>query len=341
MRILLVDTTQYPPATPLFRDAVAAAGHTLRFVDEGPFLRPLERSLVQKIAYRLRRRRPLSYGRFNRTLREEARAFRPDVVLIVKGTYVAPVTLAAIKEDTGAYLINYATDDPFNPAHASTDLLGAIPRYDLYCSTKRAILGDLERAGSPRAVHTWFAYKPELHFPEAPRSAEERDRFASDVAFIGGADDDRLPYIDAIADLPGVDLALYGGYWQRHKRFRARARGFAVGRDYRLALGGTRIALCLVRQANRDGHVMRTFEIPACGAFMLAEDTDEHRELFTAGAEVAFFRTPAELAERVGYYLARDDARRRIAQAGHRRVTTGGHTYGTRLAQILSLVPGR
>jgi hypothetical protein len=341
MRILLVDTTLYGPTTPLFRDAVAASGHTLRFVDEGPFLEPLEHSLLQKVAYRLRGRRPLSYGRFNRTLVDEARAFRPDVVLIVKGTYVAPAALTAIKDETGAYLINYATDDPFNPAHASPDLLGAIPQYDLYCSTKRAILGDLDRAGCRRPVHTWFAYKPELHFPEAPGSLEERDRFASDVAFVGGADSDRLPYIDAIADLAGVNLALYGGYWQRHDRFRAHARGFAVGRDYRLALGGTRIALCLVRQANRDGHVMRTFEIPACGAFMLAEDTAEHRELFDAGSEAAFFRTPAELAEQVRYYLARDDDRRRVAHEGHRRVVTGGHTYGNRLAQILALIPRR
>ncbi len=341
MRILLVDTTQYQPTTPLFRDAVVELGHALRFVDEGPFLEPLDHSLVHKIAYRLRGRRPLSFGRFNRTLRDEARAFRPDVVLIVKGTYVAPDTLATIKGETGAYLINYMTDDPFNPAHASADLLGAIPQYDLYCSTKRAILSDLDRAGALRPVHTWFAYKPELHFPEAPRSADERDRFAADVAFIGGADADRLPYVEAIAALPGVTLALYGGYWQRHERFRAHARGFAVGREYRLALGGARIALCLVRRANRDGHVMRSFEIPACGAFMLAEDTDEHRELFKGGTDAAFFTTAADLAEQVRYYLTREAARRRIADAGHRRVITGGHTYRNRLAQILALVPPR
>ena len=136
-------------------------------------------------------------------------------------------------------------------------------------------------------------------------------------------------------------LALYGGYWQRHERFRAHARGFAVGREYRLALGGARIALCLVRRANRDGHVMRSFEIPACGAFMLAEDTDEHRELFKGGTDAAFFTTAADLAEQVRYYLTREAARRRIADAGHRRVITGGHTYRNRLAQILALVPPR
>ena len=30
-------------------------------------------------------------------------------------------------------------------------------------------------------------------------------------------------------------------------------------------ISGARIALCLVRRSNRDGHCMRTFEVPAAG----------------------------------------------------------------------------
>jgi len=232
---------------------------------------------------------------------------------------------------------NYATDDPFNPVIATPDLLAGIPRYDLYCSTKRAVMDDLRRAGSPRVAHVCFAYKPALHFPEPPATPEERRRFSADVAFVGGADEDRLPYVDAIARLPGVSLALYGGYWRRYPRLAAYARGFVTGREYRLALGGAKIALCLVRRANRDGHVMRTFEIPACGAFMLAEDTAEHRELFRPDVEAAFFQSPADLANQIRHYLAHDPDRQRIAQAGHQRITAGGHTYDDRLAQILAM----
>jgi len=338
MRILLVDTTLYHPTTPLFLDAVAASGHPYQFVDEEAFLAPLEHSLVHKIGYRLLHRRPLSYWRFNRTLRNQALAFRPDLVLIVKGTYVAPGTLAAIRRETGAHLVNYATDDPFNPANATPDLLAAIPQYDLYCSTKRAILDDLRRAGARRVAHVFFAYKPDLHFPEVPASGEERRRFDADVAFIGGADRDRIPYAAAIAALPGVSLALYGGYWDRYPPLRSCARGFVVGREYRLALGGCRIALCLVRHANRDGHVMRSFEIPACGAFMLAEKTEEHRSLFTDGTDAAFFESPQDLTAQVRHYLTCDEERRRIAAAGHEHITAGGHTYRDRLNEILALV---
>lgn len=132
-----------------------------------------------------------------------------------------------------------------------------------------------------------------------------------------------------------------------------------MGRDYRLALGGAKIALCLLRaklQANRDRHVMRTFvirtleipardrhvmrtfEIPACGAFMLAERTDEHLELFEENREAAYFGSVEELLDKVRYYLSHEDERQRIAKAGYRRVTAGRHTYLDRLKEILDQV---
>ena len=48
----------------------------------------------------------------------------------------------------------------------------------------------------------------------------------------------------------------------RDRELRRYHGGFAVGRDYRLALSCTKVAPCLVRRSNRDGHVMRTFERP-------------------------------------------------------------------------------
>jgi glycosyltransferase involved in cell wall biosynthesis len=340
MRVLLLDTTAYAPSSPLFLEALEevsrADGHEFAFFDEAPYVRSLNRSQVRRAAYRLLGRLPLARWRLNQDLLKKALEFRPDVVLVVKGALVARRTLQRIKKETGAVLVNYATDDPWNPAASTRDVIDAIPYYDLYACTKRAIIPDVLAAGCPRATFVPFGYKPAVHYPEQPTTAAERARFGSDVVFIGGCDADRVPYFEALVrSLPDVRLHLYGGYWDRHRVLRRYHRGFALGRDYRLALGGAKIALALVRRANRDEHAMRSFEIPACGGFMLAERTGEHLEWFEEGREAAYFGSPDELVEKVCYYLSRDDERRRIAEAGWRKVTAGWATYKARLVDIL------
>jgi spore maturation protein CgeB len=334
-RLLLVDTTLYAPVSPFFVAAAGELGYQSLFVDEAPYLWPLETSMLQKIGYRLLHRRPLTRWRYNQALLTAARRFRPDIVVAVKGAYIMPATLRRIKKATGATLINYATDDPFNRANSTPDLVAGIPAYDLYACTKRAIMEDVKKAGCSTVIHTMFGYNPSVHFPESPATADEIRRFGSDVALIGGADRDRLRDLEPLLAARDLALALYGGYWSSDPRFRPHARGFAVGRDYRLALGGARIGLCMVRRANRDGHAMRSFEIPACGTFMLAERTDEHLEVFREDQDAAFFSTPEELLDKIRYYLAHDDVRRRIAEAGRARVTTGGHAYLDRLRDMV------
>lgn len=338
MRVLLVGSGKFYHVGAFFRKALEELDYEYTFVDEGKFLQPLQRSLIHKVAYRLLGRRPLTFWAFNKELLQKVQEFQPDVVLVTKGAHISPRTLHMIKKETGAFLVNYATDDPFNPRVSTRDLVKGIPFYDLYVCTKRAIMEDVRRAGCQNVVFVRFGYEPTLHFPEKPGTPEEIERFSSDVVFIGNADEDRVPYFEALAKIPGLTLRLYGGYWDRHPLLRRYHQGFALGRDYRLALGGAKIAICLVRRANRDGHCMRTFEIPACGAFMLAERTEEHLELFAEDREAAYFGSHEELVDKVQYYLQREEERQRIAEAGYRRVIIGKNTYRDRLLEILQLV---
>jgi spore maturation protein CgeB len=106
----------------------------------------------------------------------------------------------------------------------------------------------------------------------------------------------------------------------------------------RQAIGGCKIALCLVRRANRDGHCMRTFEVAAMGACMLVEETDEHHDIFGEDGEaVVYFRTIADMLERTHWLLDRPNERNRLAAAVHSRITSGKNTYRHRLATMLGL----
>ena len=337
MRIALLDTTLYEPTTPLFLDAVRELGHECVFIDEHNLFPSRGMSTLGRVAYRLLGRRPLTYWRFNAELTSRIVAESPDVLLVVKGAYLSPGSLQKIKRRTNAILVNFATDDPFNPRNSTPALRTSIPLYDLYCCTKKAIMDDVRIAGSKRVCYVPFGFKPSVHFWN---QAEDTDQDAKevDVTFVGGADADRVPYFRLLSQVPGLRLSLYGGGWDRVSDLCQYWRGMAIGAHYRKAHYDTKIAVALVRRANRDGHSMRTFEVPACGAFMLAERTEEHLEIFQEGLEAAYFTTPEELVEKVRYYLGRPGERQRIAAAGYSKITLGGCTYTHRLEQILAIV---
>jgi spore maturation protein CgeB len=233
--------------------------------------------------------------------------------------------------------MNYLTDDPWNPRHRSAWFLAALPHYDWVFSPRRSNLDDLRRAGCRHVVYVPFAYNPALHFSEPPTTVDEQRQYACDVLFAGGADQDRIPWISALVRA-GFHVALYGGYWERYRETRGHTHGHTGMATLRKAIGGARVALCLVRRANRDGHVMRTFETPAIGACMLTEDTPEHREIFgDEGESVIYFQTVDQMVEKLRWLLDHDDERRRLEAAARASIVGGHNTYQDRLTTMLEL----
>jgi spore maturation protein CgeB len=82
---------------------------------------------------------------------------------------------------------------------------------------------------------------------------------------------------------------------------------------------------------------MRTFEAPACGAFLLNERTPEHLTLLQEDRDAAYFSSEAELVDKVRYYLSRESERERIRRSGYKTITKGGNTYKDRLNRIVRL----
>jgi len=64
---------------------------------------------------------------------------------------------------------------------------------------------------------------------------------------------------------------------------------------------------------------LRIFEILSCAGFLLTDYCDELNDLFVIGKEIEVYKSSAELIDKVNFYLKNDDARSRIALAGHQR----------------------
>ena len=98
------------------------------------------------------------------------------------------------------------------------------------------------------------------------------------------------------------------------------------------------IALHFLRHGNRDEQDSRTFEIPACRVFMLAERSDLHSRLFIENEEAVFFSTKEELLKKVKLYQSAKEERKRIAKNGYEKCFSAGYDHESRIKKVLETV---
>jgi spore maturation protein CgeB len=81
---------------------------------------------------------------------------------------------------------------------------------------------------------------------------------------------------------------------------------------------------------------MRTFEAAAIGGCILAEDTEDHRDIFGPNdSAVRYFETIPGLVREAQSLAADPSARHRLSTGLHERMAVRTDTYADRLAAML------
>lgn len=276
---------------------------------------------------------------YNQAILEVARQFKPDFLLAFKGTYVQSETLRELRS-LGAALYNYYPDRVLLARH--TLLERTISEYDCFFDTKRYWDGNAAEYFHPRCCKFLpHGYDPEIHHPV---ELDDRDRrqFECDVSLIATHTSVKEAVPAELLRLrPNLDLKIWGNLWKENCRsteVRKRVCGSALnGMSYAKAVLASRINLALmgVTSEAKDETSTRTYEIPACGGFVLHPQTPEVMDLFDAGREIVCFDSTRQLGEQIDYYLAHPEARFAIAKAGHARCVPA-YSYENRMREILS-----
>jgi len=292
----------------------------------------------------------------NQAVLDAAREFRPDLVWADKQEFLRPETLHELRK-SGARLVSFTPDPYFTLTWKRTPLMDAAMReFDVFVYCKSYEKAAYETLGK-QVIYMPLGYCDETHRP-LPSSDS---RWHCDVGFLGGWEPRRERLLHPVATT-GVDLKIWGGYWEFLNDGRATLRrriilkqlagadpftidrdpilspclngGEVYGDDYARALSGAKIGLGFLRKVCPDQHTTRTFEIPACGSMLLADRTDEHREFFEEGKEADFFEGVDELASKCSFYANNEGARKRIAYAGFKRCQDGRYSYLHRMENV-------
>lgn len=311
--------------------AASACGLNVRFISSEKA--HTSSRLLRFFARRFQDDFPIRAHEFSQAVYQQLEVARPRWLLTTGKAPVLCETLAEARR-LGVTSINYSTDDPWNPRHAARWFFSALQEYDVVATPRVATIPDFHRLGVRRVAHVSFAYCPRAHRPD-DRVVE--DFSDGDVFFAGGCDQDRLPFFRAIAEA-GLRPILYGGYWNRHISLRRFHRGFVSLTGMATLHAQAPISVCLVRRANRDEHVMRSYEAAAMGACLVMEDTPAHRQLFGPdGRSVVYFNDPRSLVHACQRLLADAGLRQRLRLAAREIVVGGRNTYEDRLNEILAV----
>ena len=120
---------------------------------------------------------------------------------------------------------------------------------------------------------------------------------------------------------------------------RAQARSRATQQDMIRIFEQSRVNLDLVAssQGSEPQIKGRTFEVPACGGFLLDGRIDGIEEYFEVDREIVVYEDVDDMIDKARFYLEHDAARKAVAEAGYRR-THAEHTYRERFASIFRVM---
>jgi spore maturation protein CgeB len=286
--------------------------------------------------------RPLLVRELTLRAQRLAQSFRPEGIFVYKGNVVHPDLIRFYKE-RGIPTVNVYPDVSFRTHGRYIPL--ALPLYDHIFTTKSWGVADMQQQLGAKSIgFLEHGFDPEIH---RPLSLSDKDRklYGCDVVFIGVWSPKKEKLLAHLKRaLPSVRLVVWGSQWGRSRspEIATSLTGDEIlGDEYSKALQGASICLGFLSEitmgaSSGDLTTSRTFEIPACGAFMLHERNAESVRYFTEDKEAGFFESADELVEKVEFYLKHRDERLRVAACGRERCLQSGYSLDARMIRVES-----
>jgi spore maturation protein CgeB len=255
---------------------------------------------------------------------------------------ISPEAIATVT-GSGVPTVNWFADDHWRFESFTRRYA---PSYAWVATTAESALEKYAALGCSNVVKTQWAA---AHHRYRPSTAPMR----YDATFVGQVYGDRPALVGALSDA-GVPVRTWGTGWAEKRWHRA------VGhRPVLRSLGGAKVLAAAQARTRCSQEEMveifgtsrlnlnfteasqgseaqikgRTFEVPACGGFLLTGRSAHLDEYYRPDHEVVVFEDAQDLVDKARFYLSHETARARVAAAGLRR-TLAEHTYEHRFAEL-------
>jgi hypothetical protein len=286
--------------------------------------------------------RSKSLQAFNRLLEDAVVRSGAPAMLSLSLATLLPETVDNLRR-RGIRVACFFPDNPFPPHYGSRpETLPVAREADLCLIWSESLVEKLRAAGVRNPAFLPFAWDSQV-FPY--QGAQDQGTWPG-VLFVGNWDRQREAFLEKLAS--HVPVRIYGtGYWGTRSMPFSRVRRCwqrTVLRSTEAARAIRESAICLnvlrrqhIVDGEPDGLIMRHFEVPGAGGFLLSTRSGGATTLFPEGETAEYFSDLPECVEKVVRYLANDSARREIVARAHAAVAAH-HQYTDRARQILQLL---
>lgn len=251
--------------------------------------------------------------------------FRPDIIFS-HDLSLKPVFLKKIKKYAKLLVGQIASKLPHRECLECFDVIvSSLPHYV-----------EKFRSWGIQSEYQPLAFEPTI----LDRVAKTTKRY--DVVHIGGygsIHDERNKILESAAKKVKIDFWGYGIEWlHEDSQILKNYHGQVWGLDMYTILYNSKITTTkhIAHVAGPYANNMTLYEATGCGCMLITDLKDNLHELFEIGKEIETYTSAEELAEKIKYYLAHEDERKKIAQAGQAR-TLKDHTFEKRMQELVDI----
>ena len=141
-QLLLVGDTSLPEAlgSKLLRGAMTLGlcsqwQMSVSYHSPAPNYSPSMNRKRGKAFYKLADKRSWEWWGYQRLLHKQIEELKPDLILVT-GVLPLDKKIFATVKSQGGCIVNYLTDDPWNPIHQRRSFLANLPDYDHHCAAR-------------------------------------------------------------------------------------------------------------------------------------------------------------------------------------------------------------
>ncbi len=282
-------------------------------------------TLRGKVVSRVKRMklfRGLTKARQREQLMNAAANFRPDIAIFIGNKDWDVVSIRFLKDLCSGPVVVLTTDSPIvTPGLKSLSWLESLAEFETVFVAVRRFIPIFYQLGARHVEYYRVSYNPRFHFPR------EFSGIKNSIAYLGSWGPLQEMWLDRVAN--EFQLRIYGWGWEHAARkSKSRAcwmRGEGIESEMGVAIASSKIIFNMARAEHGSTYSTKTFEIPACGGFMLTNWTEDQAEFFEDGKECVYYNTMDEMIEKAKYYLENEDEREKIRLAG--MAAAAPHTY--------------